>query len=68
MVVGVRLMATPFAERKVLFPVVRNDAVGNAVSAKTVENTVNRCPVYTVADGSQDFVVAESGARLFKGG
>lgn len=62
------LVATPFAECKVLLPVVCNDAVGNAVRAETVEDTVDGCPVYTFADGSQNFVVAQGCSRLFKGG
>jgi hypothetical protein len=68
MVVRMLLVATPLTERKVLLPVVRNYAVGNAVRAETVEDAVDRRSVYTLANRDQNFVVAQGGTRLFKGG
>jgi hypothetical protein len=67
-VVRVFLVATAFAEGEVLLPVVRNDAVGDAVGAKAIEDAVDRRPVDTVTDGSQDFVVTKRRTGLFKHG
>lgn len=68
MIVGVRLVAAPFTESKVLLSVVRNDAVGNTVGAEAVQDAVDGRPIYTVANGGQNFVVAQGGTRVFEGG
>ncbi len=68
MVVRMGFMATPFTKGEVLLAVVRNYAVCNAVGAETIQDTVNRSPVYTVANSGQNLVVAKGRTRLFQDG
>jgi hypothetical protein len=68
MIVGVRFMAASLAQRIVLLPIVRNNAVGDIICVETVEDAVDRSAVDAVADGGQDLVVTQSGTRLFEGG
>jgi len=58
MVVRMFFVAAAFAKGKVLFTVVGNDAVGDAVGTEPVENTVYRSPVNGTVELGQDLIVA----------
>lgn len=45
---GVGFVATALAEGEILLPIVRNNAVGDAVGAETVEDAVDRGAVDTI--------------------
>ena len=67
MVVGVRLVAAPFAEGEILLTIIGNNTVGDAIITKTIQDAIDRSSVKTISNFGQDLIVAQGGARLFEG-
>lgn len=68
MIVMMFVVLTIRAEGKILLPVVGDDAVDNTIGTKTIQDTVNRCPVYAVGNKLADAVVAQGNVRFLEGG
>lgn len=68
MIMMMFVVLTIRAEGKVLLPVVSDDAVDNTIGTKTIQDAVNRCPVYAVGNKLADAIVAQGNVRFLEGG